>query len=376
MNRLKWRRLAMEDHPQTAGESLLAAVLRGASLIYRFFSGLNHRLYDWRLLRGRELDLPVISVGNLTVGGTGKTPFILYLCEKLVHLRKKPAVLTRGYGGPQKVYDLIQSPEGNITGSLKDMDIDKAADEPRLLAMNCPNVPVMVNPDRFAGGVNAAERYDANVVLLDDGFQHRRLARSLDIVLVDAAMPVEGWALLPRGLMREPIRALKRAHAVCITRADMHPDRAQALKESLQHRFPHLVTAMARHRFTDFLHPGSQLTETLDAHLNDRIGIVSSLAAPEIFEEAVKSEGFRVQWHCAFEDHHQFLPDDFQLIADTNAQQGVDYLVTTEKDWMRLAPLADKGRIAGIPVLVLRMRMEFIQGEEDLHARLCSVLVG
>ena len=175
----------------------LRVLLRPVGWLYGLIICIRNRLYDWHMLRAVRLNVPVICVGNITAGGSGKTPVVIALCEALIRQGRRPGILTRGYKG---------------TGD--------DSDEVRLFHTALPEVPVIVDADRVRGGRRALVNHDIDVLVMDDGFQHRRLVRDCDVVLIDATNPWGYGHLLPSGLLREPISALKRASAILMTRCD------------------------------------------------------------------------------------------------------------------------------------------------------------
>ncbi|MHC4480063.1 MAG: tetraacyldisaccharide 4'-kinase, partial [Planctomycetota bacterium] len=220
---------------------LARALLRGAAGGYGLGVALRNGLYriGWR--RPRRVGVPVISVGNITAGGTGKTPFVAWLARLLVIRKRWPAILSRGYGRDRR------------------LGVD---DENALLARLTPQVPIVVNSDRLEGAESAVSQHAADVLILDDGFQHRRIARDLDVVLIDALWPFGAGHLLPRGLLREPLGGLRRAGFFLITRADLvSAGRLRAIKERLSELGPGTPLACchaAPQRLRPVLQPGME----------------------------------------------------------------------------------------------------------------------
>ncbi len=370
-----WRKLAMQDGAKNTYEAAIQQSLNLLTFLYQPWVKLYHTLYNVGILRPKELiNSTVISVGNLTVGGTGKTPCVEYLAKQFEEMRKKPAVLTRGYRGPRQQYCLMNrgSKLHIEPASIKTQSL---ADEPQLLASNLPDIPVVVSPNRYRSGLWVQEEHGANVMILDDGFQHRALKRNLDIVLIDASMPIGGWRLFPRGLMRETIKACRRAQVVCLTKVDQNPEGVTALHESLRQQFRDLLVIQAQHTPEDFWDPKNSKSFPLETLAGSSVGLISSLGDPHGFEQTVKSHDFNPLWHCIFPDHHPYSDKDLEVIEKAIVQQKPEFLVTTEKDWVRLKPFMKSGTFKGIPVRLLRIRFQIVQGEAELNARLRSVLV-
>ncbi|MEM7310057.1 MAG: tetraacyldisaccharide 4'-kinase [Planctomycetota bacterium] len=315
----------------------MPAVLYGALL------GLRGRMYDRGILPVARLDVPVVCVGNLTAGGTGKTPMVAWVVRALAELGLRPGVLSRGYGAK-----------------------DGANDESRLLADVLPDVPHEQDPDRVAGGVRLVAR-GVDAIVLDDGFQHRRLHRDLDLVLVDATRP---WglpsppaggdpvrALLPRGLLREAPGGLARAHAAVLTRTDqVAPERADALAAELQGLAPGLPVCRARHRAVRLRAPdGSAMhPRALQGREAD---LVSGIGNPEAFEATVRDLGGCPREHRRFPDHHAFAPGELSGLGGEGR-----LVVTTAKDAARLGP--------GHGLHVLEVELVVDEGAEVLDALL------
>lgn len=230
-----WRRLATQTHPRSFADVLAARALETGSFAYQAAVRLRNAAYDRAWIRPVALPCRVVSVGNLTVGGAGKTACVELVAKKLLARGRRVAVLSRGYGGAQYPYWLRWEEDRlaarGIHGAAPQ---DGLADEPQLLARRLAGVPVVVGPRRVHTGQFACRTFSPEVVILDDGFQHRRLHRDCDIVLVHARTPCGGWAALPRGPMREPLAALSRAHVIIITKADEALDTIGALGERLR----------------------------------------------------------------------------------------------------------------------------------------------
>jgi tetraacyldisaccharide 4'-kinase len=296
---------------------VLAAALLPAELAFRGVSAARNALYDAGVLRATRVDVPVVSIGNLTVGGAGKTPVTRWVVEQLRARGRRPAILHRGSG----------------------------ADEPALHGAWQPEVPVIVGGDRVAGA-RAASAAGADVVVLDDGFQHRRLARDVDIVLVAAEMGAGPVRLLPRGPWRERPSALRRAHLAVVTRrtadASTAADVARRLKE-LEGAPP--VARM-------LLESAGWRRGAESGQPSGAAFAVTSIASPDAFVENARRAGADVTDGLAFPDHHPFdARDAARIMADARGR----VLVTTEKDAVKLAPLLPA---APLWVLLQRVRIE------------------
>ena len=337
----------------------------GATLVSAAHSGvvtLRNRLYDSGRLKRRSLPRPVISVGNLTLGGTGKTPFV----ESLAHLLSEEGyivcILSRGYAsarrqGPLLVSDLCRLRAGATM----------AGDEPYWLARRLPGVPVVVGANRFEAGLFALERLPVHVFLLDDGFQHRSLHRDLDVVLVDATDPWGGGHALPAGTLREPKSALRRAHAIGLTRLHQCDGAAaRAVQAEVQQMAPGVPLFGTRARTTGLRCIGQRGLLGVDAVAGRNVLAFAGIGKPAAFFTDLEMLGAKIVARRPFPDHHAFTRADLQGLIDAAIAAGATALVTTEKDAMRLPPPP-----LGAPeVLALRQSVE----SEDPAALLRFVL--
>lgn len=327
-----------------------ASLLRPLEALYRCVSGARAVLYDRGWLPVERLDTPVVCIGNLTVGGTGKTPMVAWVCRWFLERGRRPGLLSRGYGA-----------RGDVN------------DEALLLERLLPGVPHVQNPDRAAGG-RELEGSGVDVIVMDDGFQHRRLFRDLDCVLVDATRP---WglpslddedlglrALLPRGFLREAPEALGRAHAVVLTRTDqVAPERVERIEDELLRLAPGTAVIHARHGIR-CLTRDDGVQESPDALAGRPVVLCSGIGNPSAFEATVRGLGAEVLEHRRFADHHPYTPEDLSGLAGEGR-----ILLTTAKDAVKLEPL-------GIRPWVLEVEMAFERGEAVLQALLEALPVG
>ncbi len=326
--------------------------LRPASWLFGGAVRLRNFAYDRGLLPTAHLDVPVVCVGNLTAGGTGKTPFVIWVCKRLAERGLRAGVLSRGYGAAQ----------------------GERNDEAALLASALPGTPHVQDPDRARGGERLVAEQRVDAVVLDDGFQHRRLRRDLDLVLVDAtrpwglARPADGVApvraLLPRGLLREPAAGLSRADAIVVTRADqVAPADLEALLQELTELAPGCGIATAAHRPRRLIDAAGN-DVGLESLYGREVDLVSGIGNPEAFEATVRRLGARVVTHRRFRDHHAYTARD---LADLGA--GGRWIVATTKDAPKL-PTIDE------PVVLLDVSMAILSGEPVLAALFESLPVG
>ena len=365
-----WWRLATQPQPRSFPDALACRGLALGSLPYRAAVWLRNAAFDAGWAKAARLACPVVSVGNLTVGGTGKTACVEMIAGKLASIGGTIAVLSRGYGGPRQPYWLQWQDGRLVHEGLGGLPLEALADEPQLLARRLPGVPVLVGPRRDRTGQMAVERFGATAVILDDGFQHRRLGRDCDILLIHARMPFGGWAVLPRGPMREPLSAVRRADILIITKADEALQTLGALTERLRGLNPRAVIATAAHAPASLTDAAGQAVPLASLE-GRRVGAVSSIGDPEGFEATLRRVHATVGWHLRWPDHHRYEAADLARIRAA-AGDRVAVIVTTEKDWVRLAPRLG-GADLGAPMHVLGVKMAILSGEAELDARLARV---
>lgn len=316
--------------------------------------------YQRGLLSVSKLPVPVVSVGNITTGGTGKTPLVEWVCRTIVDLRlpeaalegKKVCVLTRGYSRANPKTQVVVSNGTEILAAER-----QAGDEPFLLAKNLVGIAAVIsNPNRASAGTWAIENLKTEVFVLDDGFQHLRLARDLDIVTVDATNPWGGGSLLPQGRLRESPHGLSRADCVVITRAEQVQD-LTSIKEALQQFVGNAPILSSR-----MLTSG---TRRIDRASGDRedvppqpVGAFCGVGNPESFFEHLRRDGHQLAFTRAFADHHQYKQSELDVLVQGATARGAKSLVTTAKDAIKLTSFN-----FGIPCYVLEIQI--LIDEED-----------
>lgn len=314
----------------------LATLLSGVSMLYGGAVRLRRLLYSRGILATFELPRPVISVGNLTAGGTGKTPTVIHLAELISMLGYRPAIISRGYKGQGEKEGAVVS-DGRCVLS----DARMAGDEPYLIANLLPAVPVMVGRDRHSVGMEIIKRFQPDVILLDDGFQHLRLKRDLNILLLDARSPFGNARLIPRGTLREPAKTLQSADVVLLTRSNqMTPESYLRLVRLAQPRpvFPTTHTSMTRFTVPAQCALGGwdHKQDTATDLRGRRVFAFAGLGSNETFFGAVKDSGAQVVGVAGFEDHYAYTVGDLERIALAAGRAGALHLVTTDKDFVRL----------------------------------------
>lgn len=338
--------------PAGAG-GLLAAMAGG----YRGLLGAREWLYARGIIQSRRLDCPVVSIGNLTVGGTGKTPAVELAVRTLTALGHRPAVLSRGYGrsggGVQVVAD---------AASIR-LDAEEAGDEPFLLARRLPGVPVVVGPNRYEAGRVARARFGVTALVLDDGFQHRTLGKDLEILMARAVQPWGNGRLLPGGPLREPLGGLARAHLVVATGA-RRLDEAAEVSETVGRVAPAAPVLTAIHVPTECFESSAMRLVSLDALGGSRLLAFAGIGSPAGFRRTLRETAATVVDFQEFADHHRYTRQELGRLERRADEVGADGLVTTEKDWVRLRPLPPLRR----PVYVLSVRLMLTSGEAEWRA--------
>ena len=314
---------------RAGGSGAVASTLHLLSLPYGAAIALRNRLYDRGIIRQAKLPCPVISVGNLTVGGTGKTPTVIFIANLLKKRGYRPAVLSRGYGGNSKAPVNIVS-DGNRTL----LGWREAGDEPILIAGAAPGVPVLTGSRRFLTGRVAVEKFGADVLILDDAFQHRALFRNLDIVLIDAVRPFGNGFILPRGPLRETNEALRRAHLIIQTGAEADP--VNPLQGTSG-----LPSFRGIHRPLRLVEAGTGRILPLAELKGQRVCAFAGIGRPEAFQRSLAGLGAEFTSFRAYPDHHPYSRTDVSALRRLATESGAERLITTEKDAVRLTDYPD-----------------------------------
>ncbi len=354
----------------------------------RVFSGLFRVIVQLRLRRYRQgwksqayLGSQVIAIGNITVGGTGKTPVVELLAKSLRDRGRSVAILSRGYKSkkldrPQKWQDTHgnpipgeRMPKVVSTGSALLLDSKYAGDEPFMLAKNLDGVAVVVDKNRVKGGRFAVGQLGSNTLLLDDGMQYLDLAHSIDIVLIDSRSPFGTEALLPRGTLREPPKNLRRASYILITKCDGSSNELLISRIRKYNRTAEIVECAhgpiyLEDVFTRERHP-------LEFLKDKWVGAISAIAVPEAFEDSLDKLGARVEIRRRFSDHYRFSKREVEQFMQRCVERDMHLIVTTEKDAVRFPKPAS----IDVPVVFLRIEVEILKGQEiwqDLIERISN----
>lgn len=331
------------------GPGLARAGLGLAVVPYGMAVAARNLAFDRGWKRIERAGVPVVSVGNLTLGGTGKTPMVEWVARWYRRRGMRVALLSRGYG---------QSAGLN--------------DEGRLLDENLPDVPHLQDPDRVAMARIAVEELDSELIVLDDGFQHRRLARDVDIVLLDALDPFGHRRLFPRGLLRESPRSLRRASLVVLSRADLIPaaeraalrDEAARLVGSREFRW-----AEVRHAPIDVI-DGEMQSEPIESLKNRRVLAFCGIGNPEGFRRTIAPLCGELVELKIFPDHHLYTARDVESLRTWGSAANADFVLTTQKDLVKLRIPS----LGNVPLRALRIGMEVVAGESALDEVLAPLV--
>ena len=357
--------------------SPLASLLAAASTLYGTVQRIRADCYRHHLLPAQKLPCTVISVGNITVGGTGKTPMAIYLASKLQQDGHRVAVISRGYkGGAERAGGTVSD------GKHLLMSSEQAGDEPFLIASRLKDIPVVVGKNRIKAGRIAIDQFQPDIIVLDDAFQHLKLERDIDLVLLDYTRPFGNSHLLPRGSLRESTAALSRASACILTRSEQSADKAAAAShaeiKSLLPKVPlfttfhepyfHMVESGARtplHAVDSFLSP-----DGLEGIKPQKVFGFSGIARNDHFRQTVEAIEFNIGGFSEFSDHHRYSSDDLARIMRTAQKVGADCLITTEKDYARITqqlPLP-------MDLIVSGVRIAFSEDSPDFMSFISSRL--
>ena len=333
-------------------------ILKLLSLFYLWGHCFRMLAYRWDLFPSHKLECRVISVGNLTLGGTGKTPVVMMIAEILRGNGRKPGILSRGYGGNSKNEINVVCDGENIL-----LSTEVAGDEAVMMAKRLRNVPVLVGSDRYQTGRYAIKHFGVDTLILDDGFQHLALKRDMNILLFDHQLPFGNGQLFPAGELREPKKEVRRADFVCITRysgSSYPPGISKQLIKDLP-----LVKSTLRLDSLLNLNDG----EVFDVKkLQDQpVAAFSGIANPNDFRKLLEKSGARVVCYHPFPDHHEYTLVDLKHIEDSAQKAGAKFILTTEKDAVKI-----NSSSITIPLYKVALEMEILEGREMFNQHVLS----
>ena len=352
------------DQDQPGGVRFLLGVLKGLSFVFASVVSLRYALYRTGLLRRFPLGVQVISIGNVTAGGTGKTPVTEIFARTLAAEGRKVAILSRGYRRKEaplwrRVFTQVIDPPLVVSdGKHVLLDAATGGDEPYMLASNLPGVAVVVDRNRVKAGRYAVKRLGCDTLILDDGFQYQKLKHSIEVVLVDSTNPFGNGNMLPRGILREPARHLKRADIIFLTkcRGDV-----SAVREEIR-AFNRTADIVECNHTPRVLKDVWSREEYPLAWLEGKtVCTLSGIASPKGFENSLRHLGSKVVWCERYADHHRYDASEVLYALNRTADMGADALVTTEKDAVRFP----RFETSPVRCLYLRIAIEILSGGDN-----------
>jgi len=362
-------------------DRVLIDILFIASRFYRMVTQFRIWMYDKRVIRNHALGCLVVSIGNLSCGGTGKTPVVEVFARTLSEKGRKVAILSRGYRSKKRSFlhrlaqrfrsQKIELPPKVVSdGKNLLLESDYAGDEPYMLASNLRKVAVLVDKDRVKSGLYAVEQYQTDVIILDDGFQYLMLKPHINIVLVDSTDPFGNGNTLPRGILREPIKNIRRADYIFLTKSDG------------SHKLRHLKNFLRRHtrraEIIECCHKPKHLVKMfsggehvpLEKLKGAKVAALSAIAKPESFERFLKQLGATLVLKDHYADHHRYTQQEIIDFINQAKAAGAEFIVTTEKDAVRI-PKLDR---VDVPIYYLRIEIDILSGQESFDqciSRIC-----
>jgi tetraacyldisaccharide 4'-kinase len=315
-------------------------------------------LYLHQLLKTRILPCPVICVGNITVGGAGKTPLVMALAKRLTARGIPVAILSRGYKRTKTSERVVSD------GKTIFLSPEESGDEPFLMAKACQDIPVLVGKDRFINGQLALQRFGVKGLLLDDGYQYLPLYRDINILLIDSTIGFGDYHLLPRGILREPLSHLRRANLFLINKA-AEPAAYQPLEKKMQEIYPGAQVFHSDYVPVSLVGPEEE-QEGLDSLKGKKVLALSGVANPNSFSSMLRKCGMKIVGEAIFPDHHLYTVKDLPCVVEK--AKGADGIVTTEKDMVKLKKL----NIGHLPIWALRIEMK-IWEEEEFFKRVTEI---
>lgn len=340
------------------------AFLKGVSKIFGAVVWLRMWFYRIGVLRRWPLGCQVISVGNVTAGGTGKTPVVEIFARELTRQGRKVAILSRGYRRKEKPFlqrifsDKIDPPLVVSNGRHVLLDSETGGDEPYMLASNLPGVVVLVDRNRVKSGRYAIRKFGCDTLILDDGFQYQKLKHSRDIVLVDKTNPFGNGNMLPRGVLREAAKNIRRADFIFITKSDGN---ATALRQRIRQYNRHAEIIECRHAPQRLKNVYAQGDQELSWLNGKKVLALSGIAVPQSFENFLRGYGAQLVDCARYADHHRYAAEEVIQVINRAADLGCDAMITTEKDAVRFPKLSN----TDVPVYYLRIEIEILNGAEN-----------
>ena len=371
----------INERRYSRSDMLMRALLFALSRAYRRAVQFRHWIYDKRIFRNKALGCLVVSIGNLTCGGTGKTPVVEVFARTLSEKGRRVAILSRGYRSKDRSFwEKIKSrfsskrhevpPRVVSDGKNLLLNSANAGDEPYMLASNLKNVVVLVDKDRVKAGIHAISEFEADTLILDDGFQYLDLKPRLNIVLVDSTQPFHNHHVLPRGLLREPIKNIRRADYIFLTKSN-GGRHLRHIKHFLtkHNRRAEIIECCHEPKYLEDVYIKGKQQE-LNSLKGKKIAALSGIANPQSFEEFLLRFDAEIVYRERFVDHHRYKQQEIIDFVNRAKNSGAEMIVTTEKDAVRF-PRLDR---RDIPILFMRVEIGIISGQENFDqciSRIC-----
>lgn len=356
---------------------LYGFLLHALSYVFSFLVQVRLYLYKHRIFRNKPLGCLVVVVGNITVGGTGKTPVVEKFARILAERGRKVAILSRGYKSKkepllkvlwrQLTHKEEDPPKIVSDGKTVLLDSEVAGDEPFMLASNLPGVVVLCDKNRVKAGSFAIRRFGCDTLILDDGFQYLPLKGRLNLLLIDKTNPFGNQYMLPRGILREPIKHISRASYIFLTKSDGNRD--EALLELIREHNPKAEIIECAHQPQYLQAVDGDRRLSLDRLQGAHVAAFSGIASPESFENMLRSYGAEIHFNRRFLDHHRFTRSEIQEIYNKAYEANLEMIVTTEKDAVRLF----RDIKSKLPVYFIRLEIDILSGGEDFEAAVARI---
>jgi tetraacyldisaccharide 4'-kinase len=350
---IDWQRI-WNDDGNTGWYSPVKIVAYGLSFFYRLIINFRNWLYDHKILKETVLSCPVISVGNITVGGTGKTPCVIMLAQMLQENGFKPAILSRGYGGKSIHPVNIVSNGHRIL-----LDSKTAGDEPFLIAQALKGSPVITGAKRIVTGKTAIDKFEADVLICDDAMQHRQIFRDINLVLLDNQSLRGSNHILPRGMLREPITELKRASAIMLTRTNERQQANNTIEKLVRNE--NIPVFMSIHKPKDMVKGDYSAQWPISILAGKKVCAFCGIAKPDSLKKTLLAAGAQILSFDIFPDHHRYNKNELEIIKTRFIGCRADFIVSTQKDVARLQEFPEFVYM----IYMLRVEMEIIPSGES-----------
>lgn len=335
--------------------SSLKFFLLPLSITYEAIVYIRNLLYNLNILKKKKLKCPVISIGNITVGGTGKTPTVILIANELIKRNLKVGILTRGYGRKLKKTIIICN-----DGRKKEptLNANETGDEPLLLYQKLPNTPIAISRNRYESGKILLKTYSLDLIILDDGFQHRSIHRNLDIVLINSLDKKNKYKILPTGFLREPLKNLQRADFILFTKSNLiEENEIPLIKVVKNFNIPYSLST-AHNRLTNYIQDQQKILYFLD---RNKGYLVSGIGDASSFKLTASVIAKNIIGYSNLRDHYNYKQSDLNKIIKKSGKISADYILTTEKDWVKLKHLE-----SSIPIFPVELIFKLVRDKSKL----------